>query len=159
MPKLEQLTKEFQESVIYTQLEILQNCARGKKEYKFTEDNFPPIYRTTYISPVNGDPFTPHSESAPHWRPSLKRLASWMLKKVRSGEINLPLQKDRTLQKRVVVPDRNGMIAVELYISDEGINYEYKYYTIIDTLAPFLRGIKRLGQIEPFYVCKDKRIN
>ena len=61
MKSLEQIAKEFQNSVINTQLKILQSCAMGENGYRFIEDNSPPVYRTTRIDPINGDPFSPYS--------------------------------------------------------------------------------------------------
>lgn len=68
----------------------------------------------------------------------------------------MPLLKDKPLRKSVFVLDKNGIIDVELYISDQGINCIYGRYSIVDTLIPFVGKNVKLEDIEPFYVFRDK---
>lgn len=156
MKTLEQLSKEYEKEITDAQLAVLRNCSEEKEGYNFIEDNFPPTFHTTYQNPVTGDPAKPYSETAPNWKPSLSKLANYILKNITIFKKNLPLLKDKPLRKSVFVLDKNGIIDVELYISDQGINCIYGRYSIVDTLIPFVGKNVKLEDIEPFYVFRDK---
>ena len=156
MKTLEQLSEEYKQNVINRQLEILKNCARGEYGYNFVEDNLPPVFRTIYLNDITGNPSSPYSESAPHWKPNPKKLSKFILESIKSKKIDLPIHIDNPLRQNVYVLDRNGIISVLLYISDAGINCAYSNYSIVDTLVHFLGRNIKLNQIEPFYQFRDK---
>ncbi len=153
--RLEEIEGEHNRAVIDTQLDILQNCARGKKGYDFHTDNSRPVYRAGLFAGEGPSPPSSYAESAPNWKPQIKKLASWILKGIKSGKIRLPLQKNNPLERQVVVPDRNGLINVELYISDNGINCVYRDYNIVNHITPFMGRPENIRELErnvgPFY--------
>jgi len=133
MTTLEQLSQEYDEAVANRQVEILRGCVAGNKSFSFIEDNFPPTYHGLEDDRIMGGP-KPYSETAPHWTPSLTELAAWILEEIKDKRIMMPI-KD-AIRQRVFVPDRNGIIEVELWLSDKGIRCTYLEYSVVDTLAP-----------------------
>jgi len=149
----EALNQKYIEEAASRQLEILQGCRRGNNSYRFIEDNSPPAYEGVEgiirgeIDDGDEDETDDGGEDycadAPHLTPDLRKLASFILKEIKSGRAALPISANNPLKKRVYVLAENGILSVDFYISDRGIHCAYVRYGITNAIEPALKSIKK----------------
>ena len=137
---------EIQNKFNQKQMEILEACEKGGNGYKLVHMNTPP-YCTAGLK---------HIEHAPNWNPDLKKLALYIKQQIKKGEVELPITKETSIKQHVRVLDVGGVIEVELYVTDRGIECEYKNYSKYDVEHKIL-ATTDLDKIDPFYVFNDMK--